>query len=100
MHASTTSPDRLTMFDAPNLKGDGAAILQRRIAAFVRGVRGARKNPVSEAQIIAYFRATDPDFVREQLSAACDAGTVQIVRKSLSSGRRHNGAYRYEIVPS
>ena len=100
MHASTTSPDRLTVFDAPNLKGDGAVILQNRITAFVRGIRGDRKTPVSEAQIVAYFGATDPEFVREQLSAACAAGTVQIVRKSLSSGRRHNGAYRYEIAPS
>ena len=92
------SDDRLTKFDSPNFSGDGADTLQRRIEAYIRGVRGIRKNPVSEKEIIAYFCATDPEFVREQLSKTLDGDNIRIVRRSLSSGRRHNGAYGYVHV--
>jgi len=99
MNASRTSTDRLIPFHAPNLTFDGALALRRRIAAYVKGVRGERQAPVSEAQIVRYFRATDPEFVRAQITSALSEGTVQIVRRSLSSTRRATGAYRY-ITPA
>jgi len=97
MRASRTSDDKLIPFNGP-LKFDGALALQRRIAAYVRGVNGERINPVSEAQIVRWFRSTDPEFVKTQIAACLAAGSVRIVRRSLSSTRRHNGAYRYEAV--
>lgn len=98
MNASTMSADRLVQFHADGLAFDGARALQRRVAAFVRGVRGKRSAPVTEAQIVAYFRATDADFVRAAITDAVACGDIRIVRRSLSSGRRANGGYSYEAV--
>lgn len=98
MLASRTSFARLIPYNAPNLTFDGATALQKRIVDFVGGVRGNRKNPVTEKQILDWFNVTDADFVREQLQAVCDDGRIRICRRSLSSGRRHNGGYVYVVA--
>ena len=76
---------------------DGAEALRRQIVAYVRGVRGPREAPVTEKQITGWFRGTDPAFLRQQLTEVVTAGQVRICSRSLSSNRRHNGGYVYEI---
>lgn len=98
MRAARTPDARLINFADPALKFDGAAALRKQIASFVRGVKGERQNPVSEKQIVAWFKSTSPAFVKEQLTHVVHGGQVNILRRSLSSTRRHNGAYRYEAV--
>lgn len=97
MRAARTPDCRLVNFADPALKFDGASALRKQIAKFVAGVKGERKNPVSEKQIVAWFKSTTPAFVKQQITEACAAGKIRCVMNSLSSGRRHNGAYRYEI---
>ena len=80
------------------LKFDGAAALRKQIVCFVRGIKGPRQNPVTERQIVKWFRGTPPDFVRKQLTEVCFAGQIRQCMKSLSSNRRFNGSYVYEIV--
>ncbi|WP_420584884.1 hypothetical protein [Ruegeria sp.] len=82
----------------PAIKGDGAKSCQCEIVRFVRGVRGPRKSPVTATQIKKWLRATPDEFVEEQIDAACAAGKIIIRRKSLSSGRRFNGSYVYEVA--
>lgn len=94
MRASTMADCRLIAFEALPI-ADGRKRLIAEIVAFVSGVRGKRQNPVSESQVVAYFRATDPDFVRDAMQQALVAGKIRITQKSLSSSRRSNGAYRY-----
>jgi hypothetical protein len=53
---------------------------------------------VTAAQIKKWMRATPADFVGQQIDAACQDGRIAIRRKSLSSWRRANGAYVYEIA--
>lgn len=98
MRASRTHDDRLVPYHLAELKFDGPKALQNRIVAFVRGVRGERKTPVTEKQIVAWFRSTHSWFVSAQLSATITDGRVRICQKSLSSGRRSNGAYVYEAA--
>ena len=93
-----THDTRRICFHADNLKFDGAKALQSWIVRFVKGIRGERKVPVSEKQIVDWFRATDPAFVREQLDVVCADGRVRICQRSLSSRRRFNGAYVYEAA--
>lgn len=97
MRASRTSPCRLIQYHAANLAFDGSAALQKQIIAFIQGVRGERQTPVTEKQIVDWFRATDPAFVRHQLTEVCGDGRVRIYPRSLSSSRRHNGGYVYEV---
>lgn len=97
MRAARTPDARLINFADPSLKFDGATALRKQIASFVRGIKGERKNPVSEKQIVAWFKSTSPSFVKEQLTHVVHDGQVNILRRSLSSTRRHNGAYRYEV---
>lgn len=85
-------------YSHPAIKGDGAAMAQKEIVRFVRGIRRPRTAPVSAAQIKKWFRVTPADFVEKQIDAACAAGKICIRRKSLSSGRRFNGAYVYEAA--
>lgn len=80
----------------PRIKGDGARMAQNEIVRFVKGIRGRRSNPVSARQIKKWLRHTPSDFVDEQITAACADGRICIRQKSLSSGRRFNGAYVYE----
>jgi hypothetical protein len=94
MRTARTPDARLINFADPALKFDGAAALRKLIASFVRGVKGERQNPVSEKQVVTWFKSTTPDFVRKQLTEAVGAGEVRIVRQSLT--RRTNRAYRYE----
>lgn len=82
----------------PAIKGDGAKSCQAEIVRFVRGVRRPRKAPVTAAQIKAWLRVTPAEFVEKQIDAACQAGRIAIRRKSLSSGRRFNGSYVYEVA--
>jgi len=89
--------DHVIDYSSPGIKGDGAAILQRRIIAFVRGIRRPRQNPVSSSQIKRWFRATPPEFVDAQIDAVIISGKIKISQKTLSSGRRFNGAYVYEV---
>jgi hypothetical protein len=98
MRASRTSPCRLIQYHADNLAFDGAVALQKQIVSFVRGVRGVRQTPVTEWQIVDYFRATDPAFVRRQLTEVCGDGRVRIYPRSLSSSRKYNGGYIYEAA--
>jgi|GEM_PF-2455633 len=89
--------DQAIDFSSPAIKGNGAAALQRRIVAFVRGIRRPRQNPVSATQIKKWFRATPADFVDAQIDAAMSAGKIRIVANKLGSHRRSKGAYSYEI---
>lgn len=98
MMASRTDISRLIDYGAPNIKGDGAAMLRRQIQQFCVGIRGPRQNPVSEKQIVEWFRSTNPEFVREQITQACAEELIRCCPKSLSSSRRHRGAYVYEAV--
>ncbi len=76
MRAARTSSDRVTQFHAGNLTFDGRVALERRILHFVKGVRGQRTKPVTEAQIIKWFAATDPEFTRAALKAVYDSGKI------------------------
>lgn len=96
MYHSRTPMPRLLRYNDPGFKGDGAGALRREIAKFVGGIKGDRKNPVSEKQILAWFKSTDPDFVRKQITDACGAGEIRCVRTSTRT-RGHNRAYRYEV---
>jgi hypothetical protein len=98
MKASRTHDSRLIDYSAPNIKGDGAAMLRREIQKFCAGIRGPRENPVSEKQIVEWFRSTDADFVRDQITEACTRSLIRCCQKSLTSSRRHRGAYVYEAV--
>jgi hypothetical protein len=98
MYASKTPMERLIDYSATNLKFDGAEALRRRIVAFIKGVRGERKNPVTEKQIVAWFRGTPPAFVKAQLTEVC-GGEVRIAIASMSSNRRASGVYVYEVAP-
>lgn len=82
-------------YSSPAIKGDGAAMCQREIVRFVRGVRGPRRSPVTAAQIVRWFRATPADFVQAQIDAALIAGRINISPRSLGSSRRASGAYVY-----
>lgn len=82
----------------PAIKGDGAKSCQCEIVRFVRGVRRPRTTPVTATQIKKWMRATPEDFVEKQIDAACVAGKIHIRQKSLSSGRRFNGSYVYEVA--
>jgi hypothetical protein len=82
----------------PAIRGDGAKSCQHEIVRFVRGIRRPRTVPVTAAQIKKWLRVTPADFVDEQIDAACNSGRIAIRQKSLSSGRRFNGAYVYEVI--
>ena len=95
MRASKTPTCRLIDYSA-RLKFDGAAALRKQIVAYVGGVRGERQNPVTEAQIIAWFRSTPPDFVRARLTEVC-GDQVRCCLASMGGSRiRHNAKYVYE----
>lgn len=85
-------------YSHPSIKGDGAAMAQREIVRFVRGIRRPRSAAVTAAQIKKWFRATPGDFIERQIDAACNSGKIVIRQKSLSSGRKFNGAYVYEVA--
>jgi hypothetical protein len=98
MRVSRTPDERLIPYHDSGLKFDGRKALQNRIVAFVRGVRGERKNAVTQAQIIRWFKSTCPKFVLEQLDAVCGEGRVRVCMRSLSSGRKASGSYVYEVA--
>lgn len=77
---------------------DGKKHCQNEIVRFVRGIKRPRKNAVTKTQICNWLKVTPDDFVQEQIAAACNAGKIYIRQKSLSSGRRFNGAYVYEAT--
>ena len=82
-------------YSSPAIKGDGAAMCQREIVRFVRGVRFPRRSPVTATQIARWLRATPTDFVQAQIDAALIAGRIRISPRSLGSSRRASGAYVY-----
>lgn len=90
-------PDQRVRIDWTQTKSPKAGC-KAQILKFVRGIRGDRKNPVSRKQIANWLPGTPPDFVDECLIELLADGKVEIVRNSLSSGRRFNGAYRYQIA--
>ena len=98
MRCSTMDASRIITYHADNLRCDGTAALQKQIVRYVAGIRGKRQSPVTEAQILRWFRGTEPDFIRAQLTALCIAGRIRICQRSLSSRRRANGGYVYEIA--
>lgn len=77
---------------------DGASACQGAIVKFVRGIRRPRETAVTARQICKWLRVTPDEFVQDQIDAACHAGRIRIRQKSLSSGRRFNGAYVYEAA--
>lgn len=95
MRASRTPTCRLLDYSAP-LQFDGAEALRRQIVAYAQGVRGARLSGVTEAEIVAWFRGTPSAFVRARLTEVVAQDRVRVCMANLSSGRRSNGAYRYE----
>ena len=94
---SRTPDCRLIPYHDTGLTFDGARELRNQIVSFVSGICGPRQNGVTEKQILERFRSTDPAFVRRHLSDLCVEGRVRICRRSLSSTRRHNGGYLYEL---
>ena len=97
MRASKTPTCRLIDYSAP-LRFDGAAALRKQIVACVGGVRGERQNPVTEAQIVAWFRSTPADFVRARLTEVC-GDRVRCYLASMDGSRiRHNAKYVHEAV--
>ena len=97
MRQSKTPTCRLIDYSAP-LKFDGAAALRKQIVAFVGGVRGPRQHPVTEAQIVAWFRSTPPAFVRAQLTEVCGEQVRICLATMGGSHVRHNARYVYEIA--
>jgi hypothetical protein len=69
----------------------------RRVFAFVRGVRGKRKNPVTCRQIDDHFNEYSRAAVSQALNTLVLDGRVRIIMRSLSSRRRANGGYCYEV---
>ena len=95
--ASKTPTCRLIDYSAP-LKFDGAAALRKQIVAFVGGVRGQRQNPMTEAQIIAWFRSTPAEFVRARLTEVCGKDGVRCCLANMGGSRiRHDARYVYEV---
>ena len=85
-------------YSDPGIKGDGAKMCQNEIVRFVRGIRGPRQNPATTRQIMKWLRHTPADFIHAQIDEALLAGKIRIRQKSLSSGRKANGAYFYEAT--
>ncbi|MEM1046507.1 MAG: hypothetical protein AAGL24_10160 [Pseudomonadota bacterium] len=76
---------------APN----GRAECKGQIRRFVHGIRRPRENPVTAKQIEQWCNSTPADFVSECIDELLRDGEIRIWRRSLSSGRRANGAYVY-----
>lgn len=93
-----TAPDRLLPYHDTTVTADGITQLRQRMLIFISGIRGERRNPVTEPQIILWFQATEADFVRARLAELCDRGEVCRCGTSLGSDRRSNGGYVYEVV--
>jgi hypothetical protein len=68
----------------------------RRVYAFICGVRGKRKHPVTCRQIDDHFHEYSRSAVSEALNTLILDGRVRIMMRSLSSRRRVNGGYCYE----
>lgn len=77
---------------------DGRAGCKAQIRKFVRGINGPRKNPVTEAQILRWVSCTPREFASECLTELVSDGAIRICQRSLSSTRRANGAYVYEVA--
>lgn len=82
----------------PAIKGDGAKMCQNEVVRFVGGIRRPRQAPVSKKQILRWFPHTPDAFVDAQIDAACMAGRIAIRMRSLSSRRRANGSFVYEVA--
>jgi hypothetical protein len=67
-----------------------------KVYAYIRGVRGVRKNPVTCRQIDDHFHEYSRIAVSEALNTLVLDGRVRIMMRSMSSRRRTNGAYCYE----
>ena len=106
LHIETTKKEteELTMqlahhidFSDPGIKGDGARMAENEVVRFVRGVRRPRTAAVSAQQIRKWFRHTPDAFVDAAIDAALLAERIVIRRRTVTSGRRANGGYVYEI---
>ena len=96
MRASKTPICRLINYSAP-LKFDGAEALRKQIVKFVGGVRGPRQNPVTEKQIVLWFRSTPADFVKARITEVCGS-QIRTCHASLGGSHiRHNAGYVYEV---
>lgn len=72
----------------------------RRVYAYIRGLRGPRKHPVTCREIDDHFSEYSRSAVSEALNTLILDGRVRIMMRSISSGRRANGGYCYEAVPT
>ena len=72
--------------------------LEDEILAYIKGVNKPRENPLTKAQIVKHFPMYAETLVDQILVNLLFKGLVTLNRKSLSSTRRHNGAYVYEYV--
>lgn len=84
-------------WSADNLKVDGKNACKAQILRFVYGIKGPRKYPATTKQIFAWVSCTPESFVNECIDALLDDGEMKIRMSSLSSRRRANGGYVYEI---
>ena len=75
---------------------------QEYIYQFIKGIYGDRKNPVSEKQVRKSFEKYYPEFKGNDfydfLDELLSVGRIIIRPRSLSSSRRWNGAYVYEVA--
>lgn len=81
----------------PAIKGEGHNRCKNQIIKFITGIHGPRKNPVTKKQIMKWVPHTPSEFVDACIDSLIMDGSISIRQKSLSSGRRYNGAYVYEI---
>ena len=65
------------------------------VGGYVRGIRGPRIDGVSRRDMLKWFRATPEAAIDRAINDALLQSHIRIVRRSLGSTRRANGAYRY-----
>jgi len=95
---NTSRTDYSRMIDWSAVKSpDNKAAMRRQILRFVGGIRGERKNEVTKKQILAWFRATPPDFVDEAIWDALREDEIDVRRTALLN-RRANGRSVYELT--
>lgn len=67
MKCDRTATSRLWPYHDTSLTFDGRVALRSHMLRFIQGIKGVRKNPVTEREIVQWFRCTRPDFVRSVL---------------------------------
>lgn len=75
----------LVDWSSPNLKVDGKEACKKQIVAFIQGIRGPRKNPVNEKQIMEWVSATPREFVDDCMVELILDGVISSRRNSINS---------------